>query len=113
MSVESKIVTALSALSIPVVANVYTGTATTYITFNFPKDSVAQSGDNTPIIDEVAVQVHLFTPNKPTTLKKQIRAKLFKAGFTYADVTRLYESDTKLNHIIFECEILEHSETEE
>lgn len=113
MSVNSKIIQAVNPYVSACVFGAYTGEDETYCYFIFPQDDVALSGDNEAKIDRVAVQLHLFTPLNYLTLKKQIRASLLKAGFTYPNVTCLYETETKLNHIIFECDILYASETEE
>lgn len=91
----------------------YIGTATTYCNFIFPKDEILVNGNDEAIIDLVNAQIHLFTPNNFITLKRQIRTALKNAGFTYPNVTCLFESDTKLNHIIFECEIRNASEKAE
>lgn len=115
MSVNSKIREAVTPYVSACVFGAYEGTDETYCYFIFPQDDVALSGDNEAVIDRVAVQLHLFTPNTTdyTTIKKQIRSSLLKSGFSYPAVTCLYETTTKLNHIIFECDILYASETEE
>ena len=113
MTVNSKIRQAVTPYVDACVFGAYTGTDETYCYFIFPQDSVALSGDNEAVIDNTSVQLHLFTPNNYLTLKKQIRASLLKNGFSYPNVTCLYETETKLNHIIFECDILSASETEE
>lgn len=93
----------------------YYGTNEIYCYFLLPKTETVVNGSDEPILDSVPIQLHLFCPHKTNfnTLKKQIRASLFKAGFTYPDVTCLFETDTKLNHIIFECETIVASEKEE
>lgn len=111
--VNKTIITAITPYVPACVYGAYTGANTTYCYFIFPQDSVEIQGNNEAILDNVPVQVHLFTPNNYLTLKKQIRTALKKAGFTYPQVTCLFESDTKLNHIIFECEIIVASEKEE
>ena len=112
MTINQRIINAISPFC-PCVYGAYFGTATTYSYFTFPPDEVAIAGDDNSVLDLTSIQVHLFTPNNYITLKKQIRVALKNAGFTYPNVTCLYENDTKLNHIIFECEILTASEKEE
>lgn len=112
MTVNQKIISAITPYVTNCVYGAYTGTSTTYCVFYFPKTSVESMGDDTAVIDIIPVEVHLFTPDNYLTLKKQIRASLKNAGFTYPNVTCLFETDTKLNHILFECEIKGHSETE-
>lgn len=91
----------------------YTGTNTTYCYFLLPRTETVQNGDNDAILDSVPLQLHLFTPSNFITLRKQIKLALKKVGFTKPNVVCLYETDTKLNHIIFECEIIVASEKEE
>lgn len=107
--------TTLSPLNIPVEFLTYDGNASTYITFNYEDDRAISYADDTPQIDIAYIQVHLFIPSNVNyiALKKEIRSKLFKAGFTYPRVTSLYESDSKTNHIIFQCSIEGNSESEE
>ena len=70
MTVSEKVKTAITPVIAEVYQNVYTGTKTTWVTFNFPKDSVIIAGDDKPIIDNVPVQIHLFCPTNPMTYKK-------------------------------------------
>lgn len=95
--------------------NKYSGDSGTYVVFNYADDRGEVFADDAPEIDTASLQIHLFCPEKFNymTLKKQIRSKLFQAGFSYPQISSLYESDTKLNHIIFECEIAGNPETEE
>lgn len=93
----------------------YTGTNTTYCYFLLPKTETLLNGDDDAVIDSVPLQLHLFCPSTTNfiTLRKQIKLALKKAGFTKPNVTCLFETDTKLNHIIFECDILVASEKAE
>lgn len=113
MTVNAKIISAVTPYVSACVFGGYAGANTTYCYFIFPQDNVEVAGDDDAVLDLVPVQLHLFTPNNYTTLKRQIRTALKNAGFTYPNVTCLYESDTKLNHIIFECEIVVASEKAE
>ena len=113
MTVNQMIINAVSPYVPACVYGAYLGTSTTYCYFLLPKTETVMNGDDDAILDNTPIQLHLFTPNNFTTLKRQIRTVLKKAGFTYPDVTCLYETDTKLNHIIFECDILVASEKEE
>lgn len=115
MNVNSLIINTLSPLVPDVVPNKYTGTATTYIVFNCEDDRGEVFADNMPITDVVYLMIHLFCPMSFNyhTLKKQIRSRLFKAGFSYPTIQIFYEEDTQMNHIVFQCEIEGNSETEE
>jgi heterodisulfide reductase subunit C len=61
------------------------------------------------------IQVHYFCPRtvNPETKIKKIRNALFKAGFSYPSVTRLYEEETEVNHIIFTTEYEKETELED
>lgn len=93
----------------------YTGTNPIYCYFLLPKTETIVNGDNDAVVDSVPLQLHLFCSHEVnfSTLRKQIKLALKKAGFTKPNVTCLFETDTKLNHIIFECDILVASEKEE
>jgi len=107
------IIATLTPLGIPTEAAPYTGDELTYIVFNRADDIGVVYADDEPQIDQVSMQIHLFTPLNYLTLKKQIRSKLFKAGFTYPQVQERYEEDTKTNHVVFECQIETSTESEE
>lgn len=113
MNVNKLIIDTLSPLVPDVVPMAYTGTNDTYITFNYEDDRGEVFADDEPLIDIAYLQIHLFCSGNFNTLKKQIRSKLFGAGFSYPAITTLYEEDTKKYHIIFQCSIEGNSETEE
>jgi len=118
MNVNNLIINTLSTLTYPVEFNVYkpppgSTPNTIYFTFNYEDERAETFADNEPQIDVAYLQIHLFTPSgfNFMTLKKRVRAKLFKAGFTYPNITTLYEDEK--NHLIFQCEIEGQSETED
>lgn len=115
MNVNSLVINALSPLVSDVEPDNYKGDATTYITFNYSDDRAVEFADDIPIMDMAYLQIHLFCPEKFNfqTLKKQIRSRLFGAGFSYPQISSFYEDESKTNHIIFECSIEGQSETEE
>lgn len=115
MNVNNLIISTLSPIVADVVPTKYTGTATTYITFNYEDDRGVAFADDTPIADVAYLQIHLFCPRTSNyhSKKTQIRKALFNAGFSYPQITSLYEDETETNHIIFQCEIEGNSETEE
>lgn len=100
MNVNSKVITALSTIGIPVSANVYTGTATEYIVFNYADERPSVYADNIDILDEVTIQVHYYTKGNPSQKKKSIRDKLRENGFTIKSVQEMYESETKDFHVV-------------
>jgi len=113
MTVNQKIIAAVSPI-VDIEPVVYTGTKTTYAIFEFLPDEVIVSGDDDASLDLLSPRIHLFCPvsSDPEALRKSIRIALKKAGFTYPTITQTYESDTKLHHIIFDCEMLRASERE-
>jgi lauroyl/myristoyl acyltransferase len=102
VNINPKIMSALSSLGLPVVPNVYTGTATDYITFNYSHERPGVYADDEDILDETTVQVHYFTKNNPQANKKAIRRLLRSAGFSIISTSELYESDTGYTHVIVE-----------
>jgi hypothetical protein len=114
MNVNNLIISTLSPLVADVVPTKYTGASTTYITFNYEDDRAEEYADDTPQMDVAYLQIHLFCHRtfNFNNLKKQIRSSLFKAGFSYARITAMYEDDTETNHIIFQVEIERESEIE-
>lgn len=117
MNVNNIITKALSPLGYPVEPITYTGKEKIYITFNYSDERAEMFEDNKPIIDIAFMQIHLYIPFELNymTLKKQIRAKLFHAGFSYPEITIIPDDEQKINHLIFECETsgLSESESEE
>lgn len=100
MNVNPLIVSALSPLGFPVSPNVYKGTATEYITFNYADERPAVYADDEDILDETTVQVHYFTKGNPQANKKAIRRLLRSSGFSIQSTQELYESDTGYTHVV-------------
>jgi len=100
MNINSIVISALSSLSLPVAANVYTGTAEEYITFNYADERPALRADDTDILDETTIQVHYFTRSNPQTNKKAIRRLLRAVGFSIQSTQEIYENDTGYFHIV-------------
>lgn len=107
MSVESKLITALTATGLPVQQDVYTGTAATYLTFNYWTLPI-WAEDDAPKYEQVMLQVHLFAPmtSNLTVLKKQIKDLLFAAGYAYPSTLNLTD-EVYGRHIVFDTEIRE------
>lgn len=115
MTVNEKIIQAMTGFEIPVVADFFGDGNEEYITFNYADDRAALYGDDAPIAVKAAMQIHYFLPaNKDyLEIKKKMRKALFEEGFTYPEVTVLVEPGNKVRHIIFECEIENEDEMEE
>ncbi len=108
MNINSIIVDTLK----PIVPNVYPlsyeGESREYITFNRSNDVGINFADDEPEDNQIDVMIHLFTPNNTKPYEKKIRKALFKAGFTYPEITmEQYEDSKRLNHITFECSYVE------
>jgi hypothetical protein len=106
MSVESKIITALSATGLPVQQDVYTGTATTYITFEYWTDPIWHR-DDVPEYEQVNIRLHLYAPltTNLTTIKGQIKTGLTAGGYAYPGTLNL--TDENGRHIVFDTQIRE------
>lgn len=100
MNINPIVIAALTSLGLPVEPNAYVGAADSYITFNYADERPSLRADDTDQLDETTIQVHYFTRSNPQTNKKAIRRLLRAAGFTIQNTVEIYESDTKLNHVI-------------
>lgn len=85
----------------------YNGTADTYAVFNYADSRGINFADDAPDDIESSVQVHIFTKSDYKKLRDPVREALFNAGFSYPAVTEMYEKETKLYHIVYECEFVE------
>lgn len=105
MTVNEKIVQALEPFGIPIRADFYGGGEKEYFTFNYADDRAADYGDDAPQHVVASMQIHWFLPRNKDylKLKKKIRNALFRAGFTYPEVTVITEKN--IRHVVFECEI--------
>ena len=112
MSALEAILVALSDFSYPKSPGRYEGKETKYFTYNYAADHGRDFGDDEPGCSLVTVQVHLFLPLKENfqTQKHLIRRNLFHEGFSWPEVTVLEEDDTKMRHLIFECDYIEELE---
>lgn len=120
MNVNNKIIDTLKYFGYPIKPDVYKLSSTEkasdkYFTFNYEDDRGEIFEDNKPIIDTAYLQIHFFSPRtfNNLTIKKQVRSKLFQAGFSYPQISSFYEEDTDTNHLVFQCHIDGQSETEE
>ena len=112
MTVNQQIKRALEPFGYPVKPDRYTGSEKKWITFNEADNRAVMHGNNRPLGDQVAMQIHFFLPIDENYLKerREIRKALLGAGFTYPIITMLTEDDTGYRHIIFECEIIERED---
>lgn len=113
MSVTGLLTTTLTQTGFDVAMDIYTGDNKPYIVYNIDTESNESAYDDTPKLDTVYAQVHLYCDTRYdcTQLKKQIKSLLFDTGFSYAKVTlNTIETDTMLRHICFETNISQESE---
>lgn len=109
MTVNQIIKKTLDPFGYPVKPDLYTGSAKKWFTFNEADNRAVIHANNAPLGDRVSVQIHFFLPLTENYLgeRRRIRQVLLDAGFTYPVITMLTEDDTRIRHIIFECEIVE------
>lgn len=112
MSVDAKIRTALTALKVPAENAIYQGNAKTYFVFSYTTIPDAHA-DDVAQAERYLISVSLFAPlsGNITTLVKQTKNALYKAGCTWPSTTNL--TDENGRHIVFECEIAEGTEFDE
>ncbi len=101
MNLDERIRTALDGICGVIVPQVYTGTATEYIVFNYSEYPL-EFADNAPHTVGYSVQVHLFMPLKanPNTMKDSIQNALFTAGFSYPSIQDV--TDEEGQHYVFQ-----------
>lgn len=107
MTVNEKIIAALTGFGIPVTPDFFGGDASEYFTFNYADDRAGDFGDDCPINVIAYMQIHYFCEMKKDYLlmKKKIRKALFDAGFSYPEVTDATLLDGGIRHLVFECSI--------
>lgn len=84
----------------------YDGGKTSYFVFNYSDDRGGEYADDAPQSNIYSMQIHFFCPKSFdfTSLITQVRELLFSNGFSYPTVQTMYESVSKINHIVWECE---------
>jgi len=102
MSVASEIRTALASTGYPIEQGLYTGGATTYITFNL-STLPDLYGDNEPGFERYLIQIHLIAPATTDTTATQatIKSLLVAGGFDYPSTINASD-DPAEQHIVFE-----------
>ncbi len=115
MTVNEKIIQALSPFGLKVTPDFYGDEAEEYFTFNYSDDRASDFGDNEPIRVVAYMQIHYFCPVKKDylKLKKEVRKALMNAGFSYPVVTDATVAGDEERHLVFECSIENEDELEE
>lgn len=108
MSIESRIIAALSPIVPDIMPDEYTGSSLEYIEFNY--DEVHLYANGTRAETRALIQVHYYLPKKSNALTKKglIAQALKDAGCTYPSI--INASDTLSQHYTFECEGIVESE---
>lgn len=109
MSIDERIRTALLPIVETVSPNLYEGTETEYIVYQYDEAGILYAEDR-PRMILCRLMVHLFLPTgqNPRSLKRRIREALHDAGGTWPAV--INANDREGQHYIFECEMLEGNE---
>lgn len=98
MSINNIVITTLSTLKVPVEYLVYTGTASTYITFFKYNEKGTMQADDEEQMTRHSVQVDIWGKGNIEALTKQVKTNLQAVGFTRVGFFEGYEKDTKLYH---------------
>lgn len=104
MTVGEQVKQALGGLRLPLEQGTYTGTSSTYITYNY--DLIPfQFADNQVVWYRALVQVHLVAPLQTPIMSLAHRALslLVVGGFTAPEVIDTHEPERR--HIVLECEL--------
>ena len=106
MSVDSRIVAALTPLGYNVANTVSYAKGKTYFAFNY-ETVPADFGDDAPQHERYLIQIHFFCPLNVniTSTKRSVKQMLYASGFTWPSTEDASDSDGR--HIVFECEVSE------
>lgn len=106
MSINSRIIEAVTPLVPVCVPDLYDGDAEIYCTFN-GTETPDGFGDDGPQAIRWLMQLHLFAPRRQNVLgmKRSLCRRLWKAGFTYPSVANASDSDGQ--HYVLEFEELD------
>ena len=94
---------------IPFSADFHNETYNEYFTITLNYTQGEDFGDDVANTESQQLYLHWFMPEGTNylSIRKQICGLLQLAGFTYPHTRVLYESDTHITHIVFECYISE------
>lgn len=107
MSINSKVITALSGLGIPVSFQTYSGTADTYITFFCYLETGELYSDDVQQGTGYYVQVDVWSKGNYSSLVEQVKSAMRNAGFSLLNAYDLYEEDVKVYHKVLRFYYLE------
>lgn len=96
MSLNSLIIDTLSPIGVPVEFMVYTGTATTYITFQvYNENGTFFAGDEEEAI-EYSVRVDVWSKGNFNPIVEQVKARLKVVGFQRHNAYDRYDGELKV-----------------
>ncbi|KZR60388.1 hypothetical protein [Pseudobacillus badius] len=96
--VNALVLSTLEGIGVPVERHVYSGNATTYITFFEYNEVPALSADNDESLMGNYIQVDVWSKTNYKSLVKEVKVRLKAAGFKYKFGADLFEDDTKIYH---------------
>lgn len=105
MSIEERVINALSPLGLPVAPNRYDGEELAYVVFNY-SEYPELYGDDYPELLRNILQVHLYLPHgwNPVQLKKRLRRELVKVCDNYPETVNASDGDSQ--HYVFEATVI-------
>lgn len=106
MSIEERLIAAVTPVVPVCVHGVYTGTEEVYCTFNLSQ-TPDSFGDDEPEVLRCSGMLHLYMPatGDPRTLRRQLRRALLEADLGAAIVEDASDADNV--HLVFEFEALD------
>ena len=106
-SVSKILVSALSTFKLPVADTLYEGADDEYFVFNFADDNAEDFGNNDVQGYVAYLQIHYICPFNVSysDMKRKIRNRLIKAGFTPPEVIDVSDPTDRIRHLVFECNI--------
>lgn len=107
MSINSKVITALSGLGIPVSFQTYSGTADTYITFFCYLETGELYSDDIQQGTAYYLQVDVWSKGNYVNIVEQVKLAMVNAGFSFLSAYDLYETDTKIYHKVLRFHYME------
>ena len=113
MSVGALIVSAVSDLA-PCKARIYTGREKRYFVYDITDDRGDDWGDDSPEHTHYWVRLKFYYPQgeNQNSIKKEVRRRLKRAGFSYAQISEVSFPEDGIDGIEWTCDFTEESEEE-
>ena len=87
----------------------WTGSKTDYIVYVYSNNKDGNDSDNLPWTETTTIQINYFTKRKNyDDTVRQIKNYLKLNEFVNIYKREFYEDDTKITHIVFECDHLDY-----